>query len=85
MARSTGPIFKGLTVCQPSPIDSPKMRTSMRKMKNWHRLEIYWKKMGPKWNPGVHLTLQNSSGTSYHIVRYQLCKEEIMFIVSKPL
>ena len=41
MARSRGPNFEGLTVCQPSSIDSSKMSISMRKMKNWRRLEIY--------------------------------------------
>lgn len=40
MARSTGPNFERLTVCQPSSIDSSTMSISMTKMKNWRRLEI---------------------------------------------
>ena len=30
----------------------------MTNMKNWRRLEIHWKEVGPEWNPAVHLTLQ---------------------------
>lgn len=38
----------------------------MTNMKNWRRLEIHWKEVVPERNPAVHLTLQNSSLTSYH-------------------
>ena len=85
MARSTGPNFEGLTICQPSPIDSSKMSTSMRKMKNWRRLEIYWKKWAQNGTLEYTLLYKIPVGPVTPSYATSFARRRLWFIVSKPL